>query len=145
MFMKIINILTSIRNNVYIEFISYIPYIYAFTVVAIIFKPSVITITAFVTYVLAYTFIILRRGKCTKAKDIALAIISTCYTISCVFLYKAIHYIYWKNAKFRSLLLFTPVIYFVYIKFMFYIFGCNPFSNYHFGIDTIISGLKIIL
>jgi len=131
-------IIKLIRNNANIEFTCYIFYVYAITIISILFKPSYITIFILVLYVLIHTFIILKNGKCKKLKDnYKILIGSLCYTISCIFIYYGIHYIYWKRIALRPILFFTPILYFIYIKFLFYIFRCNMFSNYHYGLDML--------
>jgi len=134
--------LTNIKNDANIEFIAYIPYVYMLTTFAILFKPSWIIISILVTYIYINTFFILKNGKCKKLKDkIVIIIVSLFYTISCIFIYYGIHYIYWKKRELICILFFTPLLYFAYIKLIFYIFGCSPFSNYHYGIEFL---LKLI-
>lgn len=131
-----------IRNNANIEFITYIPYAYTLTIFAILFKPSWIIISILVAYVYVNTFLILKNGKCKKLKDkFIVIIISLFYTISCIFFYYGIRYIYCKKSELIWVLFFTPLLYFAYVKFIFYIFGCNTFSNYHYGIELL---LKLI-
>ena len=134
----IINYINKIRSDANIEFITYIPYVYTLTIFAILFKPSWIIISIIVAYVYANTFLILKNGKCKKLKDkVVIIIVSLFYTISCIFLYYGIRYIYWKRRELIWVLFFTPLLYFVYIKLIFYIFGCNTFSNYHYVIDLL--------
>jgi len=134
----IINNINKIRSDANIEFITYIPYVYTLTIFAILFKPSWIIISIIVAYVYANTFLILKNGKCKKLKDkVVIIIVSLFYTISCIFLYYGIRYIYWKRRELIWVLFFTPLLYFVYIKLIFYIFGCNTFSNYHYVIDLL--------
>lgn len=134
----IINYINKIRSDANIEFITYIFYVYTLTIFAILFKPSWIIISIIVAYVYANTFLILKNGKCKKLKDkVVIIIVSLFYTISCIFLYYGIRYIYWKRRELIWVLFFTPLLYFVYIKLIFYIFGCNTFSNYHYVIDLL--------
>ena len=136
------NFIKTIRNNANVEFITYIPYAYALTIFAIVCKPSWIIISMLVAYVYANTFFILKNGKCKKLKDkLVIMIVSLFYTVSCIFLYYGIRYIFWKQRALIWVLFFTPLLYFAYIKLIFYIFGCNTFSNYHYGIDSL---LKLI-
>ena len=140
----IINYINKIRSDENIEFITYIPYAYTLTIFAILFKPSWIIISIIVAYVYANTFLILKNGKCKKLKDkVVTIIVSLFYTISCIFLYYGIRYIYWKRRELIWVLFFTPLFYFVYIKLIFYIFGCNIFSNYHYGIELLLKLLKL--
>ena len=128
-----------IRNNPNIEFITYIPYAYILTIFAILFKPSWIIISILVAYVYANTFLILKNGKCKKLKDkFVIVVISLFYTISCIFIYYGIRYIYWKKNELSWVLFFTPILYFAYVKLIFYIFGCNTFPNYHYGIELLL-------
>lgn len=138
----ITNHIDNIKNNPNVEFITYIPYAYILTIFAILFKPSWIIISILVAYVYANTFLILKNGKCKNLKDkFVIMVISLFYTISCIFFYYGIRYIYWKKSELIWVLFFTPLLYFAYIKLIFYIFGCNPFSNYHYGIELL---LKLI-
>jgi hypothetical protein len=135
----VITNLDKIRNNPNVEFITYIPYAYTLTIFAIMFKPSWIIISILVAYVYANTFLILKNGKCKNLKDkFVIMVISLFYTISCIFFYYGIRYIYWKKSELIWVLFFTPLLYFAYIKLIFYIFGCNPFSNYHYGIELLL-------
>jgi hypothetical protein len=128
--------LKSNRNIMSIEFICYIFYIYAITIMSILFKPSYITIFILVLYVLIHTLIMLKNGKCKILNDnYKILFGSLYYTISWIFIYYGIHYIYWKRIALRPILFFTPIIYLIYIKFLLYIFRCNMFLNYHYMLD----------
>jgi hypothetical protein len=138
-------IIKSIRKNTTIEFICYIFYVYAITILSILFKPSYITIFILVLYVLIHTLIILKNGKCKKLKDnYKKWFVSLYYIISWIFIYYGIHYIYWKRIALRPILIFTPILYFIYIKFLLYIFGCNMFLNYHYILDMLQQFLFIL-
>ena len=139
------NYIKSIRNNANVEFIIYISYAYALTLIAIVCKPTWITISILVAYVYVHTFLILKNGKCEKLNDtVVMMIVTLLYTISCNISYYGMHYIYSKRKTLIWLLFFTPILYFIYIKLVFYSFGCNMFSNYHYGIDTLLMLLQSI-
>ena len=143
----LLNFLNSIRNNSYIEFLVYIPIILAVTAAAILIKPSILTFIIVAILSISYILVILSYSECNKStsKDnIIFMIIAACFTLLCILLYYAINTIYWKYPSYHSLLLLTPIIYFVLIKIIFYIFECDQYSNYHFGINLITTLLKLI-
>lgn len=136
--LNLLNELKSNQNNMNIEFICYIFYVYAITIMSILFKPSYITIFILVLYVLIHTLIMVKNGKCKILKDnYKILFGSLYYTISWIFIYCGIHYIYWKRIALRPILFFTPILYFIYIKFLLYIFRCNMFLNYHYMLDML--------
>lgn len=143
----LLDFLESIKNNGYIEFIIYIPIVLAVTIIAILIKPTLLTFIIAAFLAIAYIIVILTAAECNKSttKDnIIFIIITCCFTLFCILLYYAINTIYWKYPKYHSLLLLTPIIYFILIKLIFYIFDCNQYSNYHFGINLITTLLKFI-
>ena len=139
--------LDSIKDNSYIEFILYIPIILVVTMIAIVIKPTTITFLIAAVLLICYILIILSYAECNKSRskdNIMFIIITCCFTLFCILLYYAINTIYWKYPIYRSLLLLTPIIYFILIKIIFYIFECNKYSNYNFGINLISSILKFL-
>lgn len=143
----LIDFMNSIKNNSYIEFIIYIPIILAVTIIAILIKPTLLTFIIAAFLAIAYIIIILSYAECNKStsKDnIIFIIITCCFTLFCILLYYAINTIYWKYPQYHSLLLLTPIIYFILIKLIFYTYGCDLYSNYHFGINLITTLLKFL-
>jgi hypothetical protein len=143
----LLDFLESIKNNSYIEFIIYIPIILAVTIIAILIKPTLLTFIIAAFLAIAYIIIILSYSECNKstAKDnIIFIIITICFTLFCILLYYLINTIYWKYPQYHSLLLLMPIIYFILIKLIFYIFDCDQYSNYHFGINLITTLLKFL-
>ena len=143
----LLDFLNSIRDNSYVEFIVYIPLILVVTIVALLVKPTISTFIIAAILSICYILIILSYAPCnkTKSKDsIIFIIITACFTLLCILLYYAINTIYWKYPQYHSLLLLTPVIYFILIKLIFYSFECDQYSNYNFGINLITTLLKFI-
>jgi len=144
----LLNFFDSIKNNSYIELIVYIPIILVVTIIAILIKPNLVTFITAAVIAIVYIILILSYSECNKSmsKDnILFIIITTCFTFFIILLYYLINTIYWKYPKYRSFLLLTPVIYFILIKLIFYIFECDPYSNYHLGIKFITTLLKIYI
>jgi len=144
----LLNFLESIRNNSYIEFITYIPIILVVTIVAILIRPTTLTFILTAILSISYIFIILTYAPCNKtiSKDnIIFIIIAACFSFICILLYYAINTIYWNYPKYHPLLLLTPIIYFIMIKIIFYSFECDPYSNFNFGINLITTLLKVYI
>ena len=143
----LVDFLNSIKNNRTFEFLFYIPAIVVATIVAIALKPNKLTLFLAAILSIGYISTILSHAECkqsTSKENVFFLMITFCFTLLCILFYYSINTIYWSYPKYHSLLVLTPIIYFIFIKVLFYSLECNEFTNYHFGIDLIIIVLKFL-
>lgn len=143
----VVDFLKSIKNNRTFEFILYIPTIVLVTIVAIVLKPNKLTLFIVAILSISYISILLSHAECKKAtskENVFFLMITFCFTLLCILFYYGINTIYWSYTNYHSLLLLTPIIYFIFIKVLFYSLECNEYTNYNFGIDIIIIVLTFL-
>ena len=143
----VLDFLNSIKNNSFMEFMLYIPAIVLVTIVAIVIKPTKLTLLIATILSLSYISILLSHAECktlSSNDNIFFIIITFCFTFVCILFYYGVNIIYWNYPKYYSLLLLTPILYFSLIKVIFYSFDCNQYTNYNFLIDLLILVNKFV-
>lgn len=117
-----------------IELIVYIGYIYFLTVLAILIRPNVYSLTFVVIYVYATTWYIITQDVCKNLTFGFRLFFSGAYTLGCYISYFAIHRVYWKYVSYRYWLVTLPFIYFIILKVLLQLVGCSPYANILFAI-----------
>ena len=126
-----------------IELSIYIFYIYFLIILAIVFKPNILTISALILYVYYISWDILSSNTCHQINFVPKVILSAMYTLGCVIAYIVTYYIYWYYRNYIFLLFFAPFAYFLTIKTLLYILKCNPYSNINYAFGVFQKGIHI--
>ena len=131
------NTLESIKNNEQNEIIAYIFYVYYLTFLAILFEPTINTSIFILLFVILSSINICNEKTCKKINKYVKIIGITMYAFFCIMMHRIIHLIYWKMKNMQTILLLMPFFYFLVVKFMLFVFGCNKFANFNYMIDII--------
>jgi len=110
------------------EFGLYIPYIYSLIYVGSQIKPTTFLLSILGLYAFVLSLLIYRDSSCRGLAEFKY-IIFAFYSFGCMGAYKLIYH--FKNKKY---LLWSPLVYFLTIKFMEYILQCPSHANINYAL-----------
>ena len=128
------------KNKIIFELFIYFVYIYLLLFLFLIIKPTLITLLIFNIYCFYTTWQILTNNinntsKILKNKYFRFIFVFI-YSLFCILVYYFLH-IYWikliKYSLFKIVLIFAPLLYFLLIKIVGYIFILEPYYNINYG------------
>ena len=108
------------------EFLLYIPYIYTLVYLGLKIKPTPLILGCLGLYAFIFSILIYRDSYCHGLAEVKY-IIFALYSLACMSAYNLIY-------KYKKYLLFTPLLYFITIKFMEYILECPPHANINYAL-----------